>query len=266
MFPHEIYVEIFKFLEYAYQGPIRCSCKRLSTIPLTFEQACSEPTIPEIVRFLYKELDLIKRKPLNILESDRHQYFNYLFSSIDDVYNDIHQVCFTNGAQSACIALNMKLDKFTVEHYNEKYPFPSNTVDFKTSKELIQLLTSYKLDFTHINSETSRFFRLLCRQRPFNTYETDTFCVKSCITKFRSTMYEDRCRKQHEFLEIVGLFDYGTADKIEQMGSDLYGEDEYYLTFDSDYGPGPRFDEITKFVLDIFSHFGSEEYDWLSLR
>lgn len=256
MFPHEIYVEIFGFLEYGKQGPIRCTCKKLSIVPLTYEQACSEPCIPEIVHFLFRELELVKWKG----EARK----SCLFKSIIKMYYHVRKLCFTNDIYTSCITLHGHIN--TVVYYQKGYFSQSNVVEFKTKEELIGLLAGYKLDLSGMNSKAIRFFRLLCKQRLFHNYDTDKFCVQTLISRFKALSYSDSCRKQSAFLEVMDLFVYDTQAKIQNMVADVYGHDEYELTFDCDNIPGHKFDEIVIFVLNIIEKFGSQEYTWLILK
>ena len=252
MFPHEIYVEIMKYIDYSDQGPIRCSCKALSKVDLTFEQATSVPVISEFAWFLFKQLDLLERTGKSCL-----------FASANDIYNEINQIYFRNGVSSSCISVFEC--KYSVEYRHTKTFVPSEIREFKTRGELIELLTGYKFELG-LNSLTYRFFRLLSKERPFHNYDIDKYCVQSCVSKFRTVMYEGSCRKQYAFLEVVYLFDDETQDKIGKMVDDAYGEYESQYTFDDDCVPGVRFDEIVEFVLGMISNFGTEGMSWLRLR
>lgn len=57
LLPFDVFSEIFKYIPYSEQGYLRLTSKQIYLLPLTFEQACSIPSIAECIAFISKLSD-----------------------------------------------------------------------------------------------------------------------------------------------------------------------------------------------------------------
>ena len=79
LLPLDIFSEILKHIPYSEQGYLRLTCKSIYTLPLTFKQACSLPSMTECIAFAAR-----------LSEDDRDKFIVRIYSQASDTYDDIH--------------------------------------------------------------------------------------------------------------------------------------------------------------------------------
>ena len=244
-FPIEIFTEIFKYIEYKDQGPIRRSCRALYRIPLTFTQATSPPSVLEVAHFLFEDLKLVRT-------TGKSQLFP---TSLDGWYGDKH-ARFLSDSEHLCLRIHPE------RGICQDYIFglvDQEEREFETVEDLVSTLRGFRFDLDHLRPNNLTIYRYLCKNRPFHSYDTDTFVIQLSVQLFKRPNYPDICREQSALLhDLLGLYSRKTWYRIEKIVGDVYGQHEAEQAFDDDWVPmSDKVREIFKFIVEMVSKFTS---------